>query len=319
MKTALVLACDDNFIAYASVFARRAVRLSAEKFPIVVVSDGVSDENKRLAQSCCPEISFIEASHLFRGSVFRTTSLYSRATYLRLYLDEILVEFDRAVYIDSDMTPLVDLSPLLHMVPQVSPVMATYSMGWPNQFVYDRLPLAREAGFLQGGLQIYDLKGVRQEHVFKDALRFAIDFPEKCDVVDQDAMNVALQGRWQVMDWRWNVMGFEARHCPKPFYIRHHGGPKKPWSADKSESESNINASWKKDLLESPWPQKYERTAFFKTYIRPVTRGFEESAKALIYGAYKEEKRYLQRLPYLLKQIEQFAREGRLATALVFQ
>jgi lipopolysaccharide biosynthesis glycosyltransferase len=192
-------------------------------------------------------------------------------------------------------------------------------MGWPNQFVYDRLPLAREAGFLQGGLQIYDLKGVRQEHIFKDALQFALDFPEKCETVDQDAMNVALQGRWQVLDWRWNVMGFEARHCPKPFYIRHHGGPKKPWSADKSESELSINASWKRDLLESPWPQKYQRTAFFKTYIRPVSRALEERAKAIIYGAYKEEKRYLRKLPRLLKQVEEFAREGRLATALDFR
>ena len=40
MKTALVLACDDNFIAYASVVARRVAWLSSEKFPIIIVSDG---------------------------------------------------------------------------------------------------------------------------------------------------------------------------------------------------------------------------------------------------------------------------------------
>jgi hypothetical protein len=59
MKTALVLACDDRFIPYTAVVARRIARYAAEKFPITVVSDGVSDDNKALALKFCPQISFI--------------------------------------------------------------------------------------------------------------------------------------------------------------------------------------------------------------------------------------------------------------------
>jgi UDP-glucose/galactose:(glucosyl)LPS alpha-1,2-glucosyl/galactosyltransferase len=333
MKTALVLACDDNFIAYASVVARRAASLSSDKFPIVIISDAVSEENKRLAQKFCPQITFIEASHLFGEARFYTTAALTRATYLRLYLDEILADFDRVTYIDSDMTPLVDLSPLLKMAPKASPVMATYSLG-PNHSVYNNLPLSREAGYLQGGLQIYDLKAIREEGIFKRAIEFAHQNPEKCLLVDQDALNVVLQGRWQVLDWRWNVMNPEARYLPKPFYIRHHGGVSKPWSADKSECEHYIVKFWEKDLAESPWPQKFSSSEkklffykrYFKPFIRPLTRAIEVRIKATMRGdletmyhgewEQKQIKRYRRRLPSTLAKIEEAAREGSLAGAL---
>ncbi len=56
MKTALVLACDDNYIPYTAVVARRIAGYATEKFPIIVVSDGVSDENKALARKFCPKL-----------------------------------------------------------------------------------------------------------------------------------------------------------------------------------------------------------------------------------------------------------------------
>jgi lipopolysaccharide biosynthesis glycosyltransferase len=331
MKTALVFACDDNFIAYPSVVARRVSWLSSDKFPIVIISDGVSDENKRLARKFCPRISFIEAGNLFGERRFHTTTSYARATYLRLYLDEILADFDRVVYMDGDMTPLVDLSPLLHMVPKAAPVMATYSFGYLTAYIYKRLPLSPDAGYLQGGLQIFDLKAVREERIFKDAIQFALDHPEKCELVDQDALNVALQGRWQVMDWRWNVMSFEAKHAPSPVYIRHHGGGDKPWTVDKTGTEQHIIEQWQHDLAESPWPNKFlpeqkKEVPFSRKYVRPLTRAIEVPLKALFRGDFetllhgeqiqRDAKRYLERLPSLFKKVEEAAREGRLATAL---
>lgn len=329
MKTALVLACDDKFIPFASVVARRVADLAREKFPIIIISDGVTDENKRLAQQFCPQISFIEAGNLLNEARFPTPAHFTRATYLRLYLDEILSDLDRITYIDSDMTPLIDIAPLLHMRPKASPVMATYSLGYDPDATYRQLPLSREAGYLQGGLQIFDLKAVRDEGIFKQAIEFAVANPEICELVDQDALNVILQGRWQVLDWRWNVMNLEARHAPRPFYVRHHGGMKKPWSADKLGAETYIINLWRKDLHESPWPDAYTpetKSAFMRRHVRPITRALEIPIKAAIRGDFDTMlhgeaeqrliRRYLQRLPAILRKIEQAAREEKLAVAL---
>jgi lipopolysaccharide biosynthesis glycosyltransferase len=241
----------------------------------------------------------------------------------------MLADHDRVVYMDSDMTALEDISPLLRMVPRAAPVMATYTFGHRLAEVYDRLPLSRDAGYLQGGLQIYDIKAVRKERIFKDAIQFALDHPEKCELVDQDALSVALQGRWQVLDWRWNVMNNEAKYAPRPHYIRHHGGPCKPWSVEKTGCEQYIVNQWQVDLAESPWPHKFlpaKNEPFFRKYVRPVTRAVEVPIKALVRGdfetvVYGEAERrsmrsFVQRLPSLLKKVEEAAREGRLATAL---
>ena len=329
MKTALVLACDDNFVPYACTVARRAAHLSSERFPIVILSDGVSEENKRHAQRLCSRIAFIEASNLFAGKEFRTAAAITRSTYLRLYLDEVLADFTRVVYLDGDMTPLVDLAPLLHMVPRAAPVMAAYSLDHKPERTYASLPLLRDAGYLQAGLQIYDLKAVREERILKDAIKFALEHPETCGLGDQDAINVVLQGRWQVLDWRWNVMNKDARFLPSPFYIRHHGGPSKPWSADKSECEPHIVRKWREDLEAGPWAAAFvadRRRSFVRKYLRPITRAVEVPVKAALRGDFdtvlrgereqRQMRRYMEQVPSMLKKIEEAAREGRLAKAL---
>lgn len=329
MKTALVFACDDNFLPYTCVAARRAAMLSPEKFAIIIVSDGISDENKRLARKFCSRISFIEASQLFGTNTFRTTESYRRATYLRLYLDEIMADLDRIVYLDGDMTPLVDVSPLLQIVPTVSPVAATYGMNEVRRPVHNILPISKDAGYLQGGVQIFDLKAIRAEGIFKDAIKFANENPEKCQLVDQDALNAVLNGRWQVLDWRWNVMNEDSLYQPRPHFIRHHAGPNKPWALTKTNCEPFVIEHWRKDLAESPWPERYlpaKKGAFARKYIRPSARAIEVPLKALFRGDVdtlihgepdaQEMKRYLKNLPSLLAQIE--GKQGQLASALPY-
>jgi lipopolysaccharide biosynthesis glycosyltransferase len=322
MKTALVLACDDNFIPFASVVARRVAYYAREKFPIIIVSDGVTDDNKRLAQTFCPQISFVEASHLFGDRAFYTRASFTRAAYLRLFFDEILADFDRVAYIDCDVSPLTDLSPLLQMVPRASPIMATYDLvQLYDNVVHDRLPLSREAGYLQSGVVVFDLKAVREERIFKDTIKFALDYPEKCVLVEQDALNAVLNGRWQVMDWRWNVLHFFVENMPRPHFIRHITGSK-PWGPTKWGIEKSIVRQWRNDLAESPWPHRYaaNRDGWMKTYVRPITMSLERPMKNLIHAASENTHgriaRYLRRLPSVLATIDEAAREGRLGKAL---
>jgi lipopolysaccharide biosynthesis glycosyltransferase len=169
-------------------------------------------------------------------------------------------------------------------------------------------------------VQLFDIKAVREEHIFKDALKFASEHPDKCIMVDQDALNVVLNGRWQVLDWRWNVMNPE-RYLIGPFYIRHHGGPQKPWSSDKSGCERAVIKAWRDDLAESPWPTKYQkdRHSAFQRAVRPVIRAVEEKLKSIYRPIPPEkiaERAFRRDLPRLLQQVEDAAHSGRLAKAL---
>jgi lipopolysaccharide biosynthesis glycosyltransferase len=280
MKTALVLACDDRFIPFTAVVARQVARHAGEKFPIMVVSDGVSDENKRLAEKLCPEISFIEASSLFDDRPLPAGGRFSRANYLRLFLDEILAGFDRAVYLDSDISPLTDVSPLLAMEPEAAPIIAAHDIHIMVDGTYrERLEIS--APYFNSGVMILDLKAIRAERIFAQALRWGLDSPERCLLVDQDALNAVLDGRWQTLDWRWNTTNYMSGRLPKEPFIRHFAG-NKPWAPKKVGVEKRFIEEWRADLAESPWPGRFQEEAItyrIRNFLGPMT----SVAKSLVY------------------------------------
>jgi lipopolysaccharide biosynthesis glycosyltransferase len=318
-KTALVLACDDRYIPFAAVVARRIARSASEKFPIIVVSDGVTNENKALAQNFCPGINFIEASHVFEGRSFYFHGPFSRACYLRLIFDDILADFDRVTYLDSDVWPLTDVSPMVAMRPKVAPVIAAYDIPMLRQEEFlSRLPLSKGCAYFNSGVMVMDLNAMRTDHVFADALTFALEKPELCQLVDQDALNVALNGRWQVLDWRWNALTFMLDLLPKAPFIRHCTG-NKPWDPLKYGTERPIIEMWRAALAESPWPHafKAEMPDPRDGFVRIAFSKLENSIKTLMFsntsGHRGERIRFKKQFPTMLEAIEAEARHERLA------
>jgi len=321
MKTALVLACDDSFVAYTSVVVRRIARSATERFPIIVVSDGVSDENKRLAQKFCAQISFIEAGQLFSERPFPSGHGFSRASYMRLFLDELLAEFDRAVYLDSDISLLADVSPLLALQPKASPVIAAHDLAMAVHDTYrDRLKIS--GPYFNAGVSIYDLSAIRTEGIFRNALRYALDNPERCLFAEQDALNVVLDGRWQTLDWRWNAMNYMGDRFPKEPFLRHFAG-NKPWALKKAGVERRFVDEWRNDLGESPWSGRFQ-TRTMKTRLQdmfdPIGGAIENVAKPMLYanqpGPRGNKVRLRRRLANILASIERDAATGNLAKRL---
>jgi len=275
MKTAVVLACDDNFVAYASVVARRVEGLSSESFPIILLSDGVSDENKRLAQRFCSRISFVEVSKELADLPLATSQLHTRAAYARLKIDEC-VEADRVVYIDCDVSVLTDLSPLLHLPLKSAPVAAVLNdMGMNTDTSFrQRLKMSEGSPYFNSGVMVIDLAAARMEGILPAALSFAVTHPSLCRLPDQDSLNAVIDGRWQLLDWRWNVTHLEYQS--KPAFVRHFIGPAKPWSNIKTRRiEPVFVDQWRSDMQESPWPERFLRVG------TPGIGGFRSSTRWL--------------------------------------
>lgn len=315
MKTALVLACDDRFVPFTAVVARRIAGLATEKFSITVVSDGVSEENKRLAQKFCPEISFIEAGNMLDGHALPVDETITRAAHLRLFLDEILADFDRAVYLDSDISPLADVMPLMALEPRSAPVAAAYDLHLIVEMSYrDRLGM--EGAYFNSGVLALDLKAIRSERVFERARRYATTHADRCRMHDQDALNAVLDGNWQVLDWRWNAMNYLSTLMPSEPFIRHFSGYK-PWTKRKVGVERRYIDQWRTDLTESPWSGRFLEEAashrvkrIFDPATSAVDRLYKSRAYAEASGKRGNRARLVNTLPAVLAAIEQQAAAG---------
>jgi len=258
MNTAVVLACDDNYVAYSSCVARRIHSNASTKIPIVVLADCVSDRNRAKALSVCPHIEFVEVGPLLEGKPFSLLGHLTRATYSRLLLAELLSGLDQALYLDSDIAVLGDVAPLAFTKLIAAPVAAAHDLpmyGAHRQIA--KRPVTPGRPYFNGGVAVYDLKAVKSEGIFENAQRFSFDHPDRCAYHDQDALDQVLDGRWQVLDWRWNAMSFLTETMPGLPIVRHLTG-NKPWSANKTDIEPEIISLWHDDLLDSPWPELFK-------------------------------------------------------------
>jgi lipopolysaccharide biosynthesis glycosyltransferase len=315
MKTALVLACDDRFIPYTAVVARRVARNATEKFPIVVISDGVTDENKAFAKKFCPEIDFIEAASLFEGRPLPARGTFTRAAHLRLFLDDILADFDRAVYLDSDISPLTDVSPLLALEPKAAPIIAAHDIPIMIDGEY-RQRLQISAPYFNSGVMVLNLKAIRAERIFSDALRYALDHPERCQFVDQDPLNAVLDGRWQTLDWRWNALSNIREMMPKEPFIRHFAGYK-PWARKKVGIEQRFVDEWRSDLVESPWPGRFKEQSI-RYPIKDAFKSIGSTVYAAFTGNRVDEEARRVGFSEALSAIEQSAAAGACADWIAF-
>jgi len=311
MKTALVLACDDNFIPYTAVVAHRIARNAAEKFPIIVISDGVTDDNKARARRFCPHIHFMEAAPLFEGRPLPARGTFSRAAHLRLFLDQLLADFDRAIYLDSDISLLTDVSPLLALQPKAASIIAAHDIPLMLDGTY-RERLGISSPYFNSGVMVLDLNAIRSERIFADALRYALDHPERCEYVDQDPLNAVLDGRWQVLDWRWNALSQMREYMPKDPFIRHFTRYK-PWARKKVGIEERFVDEWRADLTQSPWPDHFHE----QSLRYPAKQAFASLGAAVlapVTGRSRDRRNYI--LADILTSIELAADAGKCAETL---
>lgn len=321
-NAALVLAADDAYFPFACIVAKQAIGRAGKPLPAVVIHDRVSEKNLALGRNYCPQIVFADASHLLDGKNFETGWL-SRATYLRLFIDLVpeLASYQRVLYLDSDIWVVADPWNLLSAGLKAAPVMAAYDLrNLPDTAYRNRLPVRAGAPYFNAGVILFDLEAIRAGGELEAARAFALDHPDLCLAHDQDALNVVFQGRWQVMDWRWNAVSLNASLFDKPPFIRHFTG-KKPWHPDKRGVEPEFIESWRVAIGNSPWPDRYSPERSLKDRLKyrlyPLGQAVERTAKSMFFSgastARGNRARLLGRFPTVMARIEQAAAEGRLA------
>lgn len=322
-NAALVLAADEKYFPFACIVARQGIERASRPLPAVIIHDRVSELNLDRARAYCPQLIFADASHLLDGKHFETGPWLSRAAYLRLYMDQLaeLDRFDRVLYTDCDVTFIADPWRLLSTELKAGPVAAAYDLRYlPDTSFRARLPMSEGAAYFNSGVMLFDLAAIRATGDFETARTFALEHADLCLAHDQDALNVVFQGRWQVMDWRWNAVSLNADLFDKPPFIRHFTG-RKPWQHDKRGVEPEFIDMWRQAIQNSPWPDRYAPSGSLKDRLKyfyyPIGQAVERTSKSLLFSRTQTMRgnraRLLGDFPAVMARIEKAAAEGRLA------
>lgn len=191
-----------------------------------------------------PDVRF----HMLRALPFNASALwYSKASALpleqalaRWYVHQYLPDVPRAIWLDTDTVVKADLG-ILFRAEMLNAVAAVPRQKTLDAFARELLPRHRrhlrwhdlKAQTFNSGVLLLDLGRWRSGHLERDLERW-FKLVSGYDV-DQLPLNLAFQGRYDVLSWEWHVIGAGNENaqlpslCMQDARIVHFNGDCKPW------------------------------------------------------------------------------------------
>jgi lipopolysaccharide biosynthesis glycosyltransferase len=204
----IVLSADEDYAVPVAVAIRSLLdcRSPDSRVEIYILDGGISDESKRLIVESCDGIPTFLAPASTESLDHDDRLLVSRATFLRLQIPALLPHADRAIYLDSDVLVLEDLTTLWATPLRFeSPLGAVLSMLTPRGHMYLEMKgFGADSLNFNSGVLLMDLQELRR------SIGRAEDLLRQGGLLlgDQDALNLVYENRWTPLAPRWNCQVF---------------------------------------------------------------------------------------------------------------
>jgi lipopolysaccharide biosynthesis glycosyltransferase len=202
---------DPHYIRALSVTLRSALANVPSGTQITVGLDGVSrvdrSQLERIA-SWFPsvEVVFFDTARFDRSRLSAFRSL-STATYLRLFVGDVLPDVARVLVLDSDVLIRRSLEPLLELDLSGRTVAAARDMVISNfAHPFSGIPTGSDEPYFNAGVMVVDLDRWRDTDVKGRVLDVLRLHPEMANL-EQDALNIVLARDWIELDMTWNAQG----------------------------------------------------------------------------------------------------------------
>ena len=249
----IVTSCDNAFAQHACVMLSSLLfhhQNQSQLFRIfLLVPLSLSQENrKNIIESLSPwvpepELVFVPVDDC-ELSGLKTDGHISSATYYRLCLSKLLPHNVKTVlYLDADVIINGSLLDLFNTdISKYS--LAAVPDAWidKDETIRSKISLNEDAHYLNGGVLLLNLERWRSEKIDLRALKFCRSNPDRTTYWDQCAINHIVQGRFYVLDRKWNFQVEHMRRVSKYKFdpsaeadassaaIIHFTSPLKPWN-----------------------------------------------------------------------------------------
>lgn len=202
-------------------------------------------------------IIFKDVKSLLKNYHLKTNNKHiSVETYYRFLIQDALPEFDKVLYLDSDLIIEGDVSKLFKQDIEDNLLAAVYDIDYLGnlnmkrerrlKYSKDVLEMEDPYSYFQAGVLLLNTKELHKLKSVDEWLDLASN--NKYIYNDQDILNSFCEGRVVYLDWKWNVMNDCAGRIKKVFsyapaacyddyiasrkqpWIVHYSGMQKPWN-----------------------------------------------------------------------------------------
>lgn len=248
MSFPIVFATDENYIVPTYVAVHSLFRhLNPETdVKIFILSSGIKDEHKKYFYELSEKIQFLEVK-MNNLNLNISIPYISIATYYRFLIPDLLKEYDKCLYLDSDIVVKQDITPLLK-----TKIDKYLLMGVRNYFSQEEdfdfykkrcmeCSIENLNHYVNAGVLLLNLEKIRKANV----LQAMIDDANSCFYMynDQDVINKHCNKKIGLLKLKYNFMApylknikatskaineniFDVAQDP---IIVHYSTKKKPW------------------------------------------------------------------------------------------
>lgn len=239
---------DEGYAPYLDCAIRSLVdNASTEyEYKIIVLHEKLSQKSiERVKTAIKPpfSIEFVAMEDEFEGLTDRKENrlrcdYFTMTIYFRLFIADMFPQYDRGIYIDSDIIVPGDISEMYHLPlgDNIIGACPDYSiLGIPELDNYVEFAIGTKPGkYINSGVLLMNLKKLREVHFADRFLELLNQFHFDCIAPDQDYLNAMCMGKIYFLDECWDAMppeGDAKEEMENPKLI-HYNLFQKPWCYD---------------------------------------------------------------------------------------
>lgn len=234
---------DDSYAPYLGT-ALTSIKENISKeyhCQVIIVEQDLTDENKKRLQAIEEpgfSLRFVHMGAMPGEITDREENrlrcdYFTRTIYYRLFIADMFPEYDKAIYIDSDIVVPGDLSELYEIDLKDCLIGACpdYSIADVPELVrYTEEAVGMETGrYINSGVLLLNLKKMRETGLAAHFLKLLDQYHFDCIAPDQDYLNAMCRGRILYLDRKWDAMPVKGREPMEDPKIVHYNLFEKPW------------------------------------------------------------------------------------------
>lgn len=242
----IFFAIDDAYAPFLSVALNSAVKnaSSSRKYKAIILYNELSQENIEKISSLSTdnfEISFVSMGAGLESITDRMSNrlrcdYFTLTIYFRLFIPAMFPEYDKGIYVDSDIVLNTDIAELFD-----TDIGENYIGACADLSVADTPPLVtymenavgvKKEEYINSGVLLMNLKKLRELELDKHFLSLLNTYHFDCIAPDQDYINALCNGNIFYLSNDWDAMPNDQQPPLESAKLIHYNLFSKPWCYD---------------------------------------------------------------------------------------
>lgn len=273
----IFFAVDDGYMPCLAVALESLIDNASKNYyySIKVLYTSINEENKRKINKYKREnvsIEFVDLNYYIEKikDKLYTRDYYTKTTYFRLFIPNLYPQYTKAIYLDSDIIVLGDISELYNIDLEdnligAAPDGVIQTIKVFQEYAEKVVGVEDYRNYFNAGILLMNLDELRKIH-FQDKFLYLLETIKFTVAQDQDYLNRLCKGRTKIIDIGWDRMPVSIDDYPEEnIKIVHYNLADKPWRYD--------------DIRYGEYFWKYAQKTEFYDYLRLLKDNYTEEER----------------------------------------